>query len=190
MRVRTAWSVLVLAVALAPPAHGQGPDPLPFGSRVRLTWRHGARPYEGELRTVLGDTLVVADSVGAPDRMVPLAGLRAVEVWHGRHDGWALTALGVVVGGAAGAWVGYHLWDQDAEFEGDGILELALYLTVQSGPAASAVLGGLLGAALLGSAGNLADHRPHWVRVAPVRLRFGAVPLREGGVAFGVSIAF
>ncbi len=193
MRVRTAWPVLVLAAALgvaAAPARAQEPGPLPFGARVRLTWRDRSRPYEGELRTVLGDTLVVGDSVGAPDRLVPLGGLRAVEAYGGKHDGWALTALGVVVGGAAGAWLGYHLWDPDAEFEGEGVLSYLLFLAVQSGPTASAVLGGLLGSAILGSAGRVIDRRPRWVRVAPERLRFGAVPLRGGGAAFGISVAF
>ncbi len=193
MRVRTCWPVLVLAAALAAPAapaRAQEPGPLPFGARVRLTWRARSRPFEGELRSVLGDTLVVGDSVGAPDRLVPLAEVRAVEEYRGKHGGWALTALGVVVGGAAGAWLGYHLWDPDAEFEGDGVLSYVLFLVAQSGPTASAVLGGLLGSAIMGSAGRVVDRRPRWVRIEPERLRFGAAPLRGGGVAFGVSIAF
>jgi hypothetical protein len=190
MPIRPAWSIVALALALACPARAQERVVLPFGARVRLTWRDSAARYVGELRTVLGDTLVVADSAGAAEFLVPLARLRSVEVYQGRHAGWLMTVFCVAAGAAAGSWLGYHLWNPQAEREGDGFLDALIDLATESGPTATAILGGLLGAGILGALGAAEDHRERWTPVRPERLRVGAVPLRDGRLGIGVAIAF
>lgn len=190
MRIGTAWPALALALALAAPARAQDLGGLPFGARVRLTMHGRSAPFVGELRSVLDDTLVVAESMGAPDSLVPLARIRRVEVYRGRESGWAFTVLGVVVGGAAGALLAYNLWAPTGELEGDDILTFLLNLALQSGPAATAVFGGLLGATVGGAAGHAADRRERWENVRPERFRIGAVPLAGGRVAIGVAIGF
>jgi len=188
-RTGPTWPILALALALAAPAHAQGPD-LPFGSRVRLTWRDSAARYVGELRTVLGDTLVVGDSIGAPDRLVPMARLRSVEVYEGRRHGWLGRALGVIAGAAAGGWLGYHLWKPGGEVEVDGVFSFLIELAIQAGPTGTGILGGLIGAGILGTAGGSIDRRERWAPVRPERLRIGAAPMAGGRLGLGVSIAF
>jgi hypothetical protein len=71
-----------------------------------------------------------------------------------------------------------------------GFLGFVVHLAIESGPTATAALGGLFGALVLGAAGNTADRGERWERVVPDRLRVSVVPLRTGRVGLGAAISF
>jgi hypothetical protein len=185
--------VLVLVLAAAAPAAAQAPSPiLTPGTRVRVE-----SPVLGAGRTVRrvavqrGDTLVLASDrrAGRDSVVLTIADVRSLEVSHGWRER-AITGgvVGLVVGVAAGAIIGYNS-PVRADSGTCGLIfctggreevtrKEGAVLFGQAGAQAGAALGALFGRFVLGE---------RWERLVPRNRRVGAAPASAPGIGLAVT---
>lgn len=155
---RATLVALSIASSVAPLAHADAQRPVPVRPDARVRVKHHALPScarIGRVIAVEGDSVRVevpypaADARNSPvcstlaQTVVPL---RAVEVSLGVHRrGWRAVRQGALIGGAAGAVIGYTSGEDDP----DGWLALSrsdlAMIGGMAGMANGAVIGGVVG---------------------------------------------
>jgi hypothetical protein len=104
---RAAIAVVVVVLALAPPASAQiFRTSLPTGTRVRVLDRIGGERFTGTVLRLTPDTLGVALGGGSTLLNLPTSRLASLEVSEGRERGqsaWRGAGIGLVAGSLIGA---------------------------------------------------------------------------------------
>ncbi len=190
---RFVLAVASIALATSASLAAQEPDVrLGPGQRVRVTVpRYEFARVVGTVVDIRPDTLYVRwaqrrfvgsretrwDSVTSA---VPIAAIERLEVSQGRRSRWLLgLGLGVAVGGATGALVGYASGDDESGFLQFSAGDKAVMLGVALG-----AVGGVVG--LVTGALSRGDR---WQEVPRDRIRVTVAPTRTG-VFLGARLAF
>ena len=149
------------------------------GDRVRVTAPPDFIPYEGTLRTLTPDTLTV-DTL-----RLSAASVTGVEVYRGRKSNtWKGIGFGFAVGAVSGVIIALQM-DRlcYASTTGD-----CLGLKPEEVALVGATLGAIGG--LVGAFVGALIKSDRWEEAPLDQLRVNVAPQRDGGFAFGLSVAF
>ena len=179
-------ALCALALALAGPLPAQQPSPLEPGTRVRLVGRwDSARIMQGEVRRLSGDTLVIYDPIADGEWAVPLEWIGSVKV---ARTFVRVTEPIVLLGIAAGAWLGWKLGEADWT-PCDRQESLCLFHPPRELHAAgSALVGAALGLAASGGLALVVKGR--WREVPLSDVRVTLAPLPAGRLGLGAAFSF
>jgi hypothetical protein len=156
------------------------------GERVRITvsrWSHsGGGRYVGTLVASTPDRLVVETE--GDTLALPLDSWTRLEVVQGQKSHTAMGALiGSLIGGTAGAVIGYASWEENEECP-------ECWNWGPEVPSMGGFVIGLLGGALVGAIVGDEIKTDRWKEVPVDRLQVRVDPLRGGRFSFGASVRF
>jgi hypothetical protein len=189
--MRRALLLLVLGGVPATPGAAQRAAPVVAGTRVRLDVPAlGARLVIGSVLAAEADTIVLAPDGEGAGLIVPLAGVRRLEVGHRRTHAVEGAVVGLLAGIVAGA-VAQPCEDDPETGEPCSLGDLALSIPYALVPEVESrmtilALAGMIAGGILG--GNVTTER--WRPVALDGLLLGVAPAGGNGVAVGLRFSF
>ena len=172
-------ALVLICIFSGVPTEIAAQEPLPSGSRVRVTALDcGLRGGVTEFRALRADTLVLDTTE------CPLASVTHLDVSRGQKSHARLGAvIGFLTGALSGAVIGFSLGDDPPLF-GE-----PFPFSARNKAAIGFLLGGG-GGAIIGALIGKAVHGEQWEEVPLERLSVSLAPQRDGRVALGFSVRF